>query len=168
MPTLDTFPLTAWSKTKHPPSHSPKSPQQASFPSPFSLPRFTPITRGFPLKFPHCLALYWLSPIVVYHQHIWQIHSWFLPCTCCWLENKRGFIEPSLYTHLLPCSHSILSLSAGGGLSLDFSFNMFGSFHAQKEWGRDTFGITAHFVCTPMHPITGAGQGNVPLAWQSW
>lgn len=81
---------------------------------------------GFPLKFPCCLALYWLSPIVVYHQHIWQVHSWFLPCRCCWLENKRGFIEPSPCTHLLPCSHSALSSSFGGGLSLDFSFNRFG------------------------------------------
>lgn len=50
---------------------------------------------GFPLKFPCCLALYWLSPIVVYHQQIWQDHSWFLHCSHCWLETKRGLIEPS-------------------------------------------------------------------------
>lgn len=138
MPTLDTIPFTMWSKTQHPPPHSPRSPQQASFPFPFLCHVSLQLHGecGFPLKFPLCLALYWLSPIVVYHQHIWQVHSWLLPCSCCWLENKRGFIEPSLCTHLLPCSHSILSVFLGGGLSLDLSFNRFGSFDAQKRLGK--------------------------------
>lgn len=86
---------------------------------------------GFPLKFPCCLALYWLSPILVYHQHIWQVHSLFLPCSCCWLENKRGFIEPSpLYSPASLLSQYSQHFS-WRGLSLDFS-----SFHAQKRVGK--------------------------------
>ena len=104
-----TFPFTTWNKTKQPPL--PKAPGFTSR-YPFLFPFLCHVSLqlrgecGFPLKFPCCLALCWLSPIVVYHQRIWQAHSWCLHCSHCWLEAKKGLIEPSPSTSLLTCSYS--------------------------------------------------------------
>lgn len=107
---LPAITFTTWNKPNQPPL--PKAPGFTSrslslLPFCCRVPLQLHGECGFPLKFSCCLALYWLSPLVVYHQQIWQVHSWFLHCSRCWLETKRGLIEPFPSTHLLhsPYSH---------------------------------------------------------------
>lgn len=172
-----TFPFTTWNKTKQP--SLPKAPGFTSrYPSLFPFLCRVSLQLhgecGFPLKFPCCLALYWLSPIVVYHQQIWQVHSWFLHCSsCCWVT-KRGIIEPSPSTYLLTCSYSLYSqkffLEAVSSTVLVTS--------PPKQLGEETSIqwslplqpsnpiFCAHtLTCTPVHSNSWIGQENFPLVW---
>lgn len=112
--------FSTWNKTNQP--LLPKAPGSTSrYPSLF---RFLCCISlqlhgecDFPLKFPCCLALYWLSPIVVYYQQIWQVHSWFLCCSRCWLETERSLVNLSPLLPFSPASTAcILMWIFGGGL----------------------------------------------------
>lgn len=172
-----TFPFTTWNKTKQP--SLPKAPGFTSrYPSLFPFLCRVSLQLhgecGFPLKFPCCLALYWLSPIVVYHQQIWQVHSWFLHCSsCCWVT-KRGIIEPSPSTYLLTCSYSLYSQKFFWRGFLP----QFWLLHPQNNWGkRHPFSGLYHYspsnpvlcahtlTCTPVHSNSWIGQENFPLVW---